>query len=195
MADLLHTFAAPPVWEAIPRIILPYSSWYPTSVTDHRGWGYVVGGVRSPGDPRLTYENRHKFFNPLTKTFHSLPAGSERELDEYPFMYQIPIPITVGNAIFPAGSFFCAGPRNNTALLKVTPDSALWSVGINRSQILRHASSVMFLPGQVMKCGGYVSPAQATGLTEVIDLTKNNPTWRTPPHELPKKGSCFGNWC
>lgn len=37
LADLLHVFSTPPVWEAISGI-MPSPSWYPTSITDHRGW-------------------------------------------------------------------------------------------------------------------------------------------------------------
>ena len=178
LADLFYSQALPPVWEPTLSDML-YPRWYPTATTDHRGYAYVWGGVRKIVANVKIFEDNHEFFNPITKIFLPLPTGSIRDIHEYPLMFMIPTTIIVSGVVFPGGSWFCSGPRKNTALLKVTPSSAQWSVDINSSETTFHGASVMYIAGLVMKCGGIGETEAAIGKTEIIDLTENNPTWTT----------------
>lgn len=105
----------------------------------------------------------------------------------HPYMYVLPEAITINSVVFPAGSVFMSGPRTDTAVLDWTVPR--WSADILRNfSYYNHASSVMYLPGKIMQCGGGTSgQGNATADYETIDMSAaGSHQWPTQLKYMPR---------
>lgn len=153
--------------------------------------GGVIENYTDPQNPLNNYSipaDHLDLYDPSNSTFSQL-GGAQfmRRVDEYPYTYVLPEAITSNGVVFPAGSVFMSGPRTNTAVLDWTVPR--WSADILRSFFYyNHASSVMYLPGKIMQCGGGTSgQGNATADYETIDMTAaGSHQWPTQLKYMPR---------
>ena len=110
-----------------------------------------------------------EIFNPATNTWSTL-AGANLRLPLYPHMY-----------VLPDGRVFAASTAEEAIASRVLDlTTGTWSVV--DSVVRDGGSSVMYLPGKIMKSGKAWNPdypvASSTAESWVIDMNQTAPVWR-----------------
>ncbi len=148
---------------------MAYPRWYPTVTLLPDGRALITSGsVKTNSD----YVPIPEVYDPVANTVTTL-SKANRSVPNYPFVY-----------VLPNGNIVQAGSDEgvtNTAVLNVTTQT--WTTV--DTQLLNGGSSVMYLPGKILKTGSSyyadtsiydTNPSVATAYT--IDMTQPNPTWQ-----------------
>ncbi len=149
--------------------------WYPTLTKLPDGRMLAVSGssdcpdCATPGAIHNGIVPAPEIFDPATNTWSTV-TGANLRLPLYPNMY-----------VLPDGRIFAATTAEEAIASRVLDLNArTWSVV--DSAVREGGSSVMYLPGKILKTGKAWNPdypvAAATNEAWVIDMNQTGPTWR-----------------
>jgi hypothetical protein len=152
-----------------------YARWYPTVTKLPDGRMLVVSGAidcpdcATPGAPHNGIAALPEIFDPATNSW-SVVTGASLRLPIYPNMY-----------VLPDGRIFAATTAEEAIASRVLDlNTQTWS--IVDTNVRDGGSSVMYLPGKILKSGKAWNPdypiANATSEAWVIDMNQTAPTWR-----------------
>jgi TM2 domain-containing membrane protein YozV len=160
-------------WSSAAQMSL--ARWYPTVTTLANGRMLVVGGEVDCGDCNAQVP---EVFDPATGTWTRL-ANAPFDLPYYPHDF-----------VLPDGRVLVTG-ANKRELATYALDVAAQTWTTIDPTVLDAGSSVMYLPGKVMKSGRGRDPdlpgAPSVATTYVLDMTAPTPHWRqTAPMAYPR---------
>src|SRR5207344_1066249 len=140
--------------------------WYPTTTALPDGRVLVTAGeMNGPRDTAVIPE----IYNPQTNVWTPL-SGASLSLPYYPHMF-----------VLPDGRVLAAATTEDIIVTRVLNIATqTWSV-VDPNPV-DGGSSVMYVPGKVMKSGRSVDPDQpaipSVATTYVLDMTQASPKWR-----------------
>jgi hypothetical protein len=149
--------------------------WYPTLTRLPDGRMLVVSGSSNcpdcltPGAPHTGIVAAPEIFDPATNNWTTV-TGANLRLPLYPNLY-----------VLPDGRIFAATTAEEAIASRILDlTTKMWSVV--DSNVREGGSSVMYLPGKILKSGKAWNPdypvASATAETWVIDMNEVSPSWR-----------------
>jgi hypothetical protein len=143
--------------------------WYPTTTTLPDGRILVTSGEINCGG---CFAPLPEIYNPLTNAWTQL-TGASLSLPYYPHMF-----------VLPDGRVLAAATTEDMIVTRaLNIGTQTWSVV--DSNPVDGGSSVMYIPGKVMKSGRSVDPDQpvipSVATTYVLDMTQPSPLWRQIP--------------
>jgi len=150
-------------WTILPK--MAYSRWYPTATTLADGRIIVMAGWQTSSH---TNAGVPEIYDSVSNTWTKI-VSANNPFETYPFIYQL----SDGRLIHVNGSEYATV----TDILDLNTQS--WSV--LDPNMTDGGSSVMYLPGKIMKAGS-ATDSQNTGpssnATYIIDMTQPNPSWK-----------------
>jgi hypothetical protein len=140
--------------------------WYPTTTTLPDGRILVTSGETNCNG---CFAPLPEIYNPLTNVWTQL-TGASLSLPYYPHMF-----------VLPDGRVLAAATTEDMIVTRaLNIETQTWSVV--DSNAVDGGSSVMYIPGKVMKSGRSVDPDQpvipSVATTYVLDMTQASPKWR-----------------
>jgi hypothetical protein len=151
-------------WSAAPQMATP--RWYPTVTALPDGRALITAGEVNCNTCNALIP---EIYNPTNNTMTQL-SGASLDLPYYPHMY-----------VLPDGRVLAAATSEAPIISQVLDlGSHKWTVIDNN--LYDAGSSVMYLPGKVMKTGTSREPDMpvfpSSAVTHVLDMTQSNPAWR-----------------
>src|SRR5262249_34556454 len=151
------------VWSQAPN--MAFGRWYPTNTALPDGRQLVLGGETTCNDCNALLP---EIYNPSTNQVSTLNSGSQ-DLPYYPHVYVLP-----DGRVFVAANAKYAVPSKDLNLTTQT-------VSTVDANVYDGGSSVMYLPGKIMKSGtshdADLPPDPSSPRTFVIDMTAGSPHW------------------
>ncbi len=155
---------------------MTYARWYPSLIKLSDGRMLVVSGAIdcadciNPTAAHLGIADLPEIFDPRDGTWTTIATASLR-LPLFPHLYLVP-----------DGRVFAATSQEDPIVSQVLNlNTGTWAA-VDSAHKFDGGSSVMYLPGKIMKCGSARNPdysaANAAATTYVIDMTQASPVWR-----------------
>jgi hypothetical protein len=162
----------PATGEWTPGPDMTYARWYPTATALPDGKVLVTGGSDAGN---AAYDRLPEVYDPATNKWTVLQTAGAY-IPAYPFIYVLP-----DGRVLEAGSTEYDGTAASPVLTRVLDLKTRTWTTVDASHV-DGGSSVMYLPGKVMKSGSSyeantATNAPASAATYVLDMTAANPTW------------------